>query len=1307
MPVNNELAKPESDDDFEAMCCLLYQNVFRDPGLMRVGGAGQGQFGVDLLGADRRTGPGVSVGVQCKHYVLTKFTLKTVTDDVAKADDAKLAIEHLLFATTAPTSADIIRKVHELSEQRRKQGKFTVSVEYWSTIQAHIRTFPDVGRAYIPGFPGGALLDIRDDVIRMRDVVEQSQQGIDALHADNTGQTAILKQILATVTAPSSRSLTPDPKGNEADPGVVSSLNFVRDRLREGKTLDARKLLEELGDPSAFRDTFSRFRWHTNTAAVDLLEGRPEAAAEGFLKAFDLARDDERAHINRAHAYFLQRKFEASEVACEEALAKFPSNAPLWGMRLHIRSRLGKVAEDGKAPDDVRAKPDYIFAVARMRADAGELATGVALLKQCIDLDGGSIDGRRAYLAESLVWVGVGKVSALLGQIPDERRAALADALRQFEPLEETLGAIQSVHLSEELATNITSSLMVLGDLPRARAIALQMLARHPNLEQLLRTRVVDLAEAKNSEGLKALVRGRLAFLPSSVIALLAEASANLGDLDWNAEVLAVAAAKATEDDRLQEVAPLAAVAAWRSGDKPLALQRIQAYLAAHPSHVMGHVIASQIFQECEKWADAKAEAQTCIALLPRDGNGPAVLQVADLLGNLDMHEEAAALYERFVEAPRADELTLKLLHCLISSDQRKKAQLIVERMPSDDRSKQIVRHMEVNLAAKMMDWRRMRDLLALDLGPGALRPDVALGYGTALFRLSESERLKEFVKADPELRKASVDQELEFSKLQVAAGAPLLGLRRLFLLFKKHPNNVRVAGILLGQVLMAKSVEVLASPACVEPSSAVELQVDKERWWVALDSADAAPAETWPELVAPTAPIAMQLMGAGIGEFREVTRGITTFKAQVLQITSLFAFAIQKAHQLIAAKAGPHGPVWSVRVIKEDGRVDIDALLQQARKRREHVESAFALYREQRIPIGLLAQLLGSDPITLLLEWPFREMSLFIGIGSEEERQTAFTSIRRDGQRFVTDIFTIAEMLVRKTGTAVIATIGRPLLPEAQRQAVLAIMEQIPGEHAGSMQEHGGRLRIIELSDRYRRHRTRFLQSILNFVDENCDVVATAGPENQSRELRDLVRLLDQPSAECVLLSLERGAVLLSEDGGLRLLAAGAGVAETSGLQPVWMIATERRHLALKAYAECLAAKIMANHDFVSVSGQDLMQLAASDPSKVSPAVRAALDTFKRPTLEILSGVNVCVEFLRMAVRSLPPMVAGNYARLAMNALLHGRSIRRRVFDRVFASRISVYGRNGRRIPAHSRRLFGGVLSRQHLRRQAGAKEI
>lgn len=445
---------------------------------------------------------------------------------------------------------------------------------------------------------------------------------------------------------------------------------------------------------------------------------------------------------------------------------------------------------------------------------------------------------------------------------------------------------------------------------------------------------------------------------------------------------------------------------------------------------------------------------------------------------------------------------------------------------------------------------------------------------------------------------------------------------------------------------------------------------------------------------------VAQELAGAGIGEKRLTTRGITPVEAEVLQVVSLFAYSLQKAHELIALTPGSHGPVWSVRVVKEDGEIDIDTLLQQAHRRREHVEAAFALYREKRIPIGLLAQLIGSDPISLRLEWPSREASLFVGIGSEDERQAAFAAIRSNGQRFVTDIFTIAELLLQKTAEAVAATVGRPLVPEAQRQKLLDIMQELPGERSASMQECNGRLRIIELPDSYRQRRSDFLRSMLSFIDEQCDVIATAGPEEQSKELSELVRVLDDPSGECMLLCLEKGAALLSEDGGLRILAAQAGVSMTSGLQPVWMMAFEQRHLSQADYANCLAAKLLGNHDFVGVSGRDLMELASRRPNNIHPAIKVAFKTFRRPTLEFRSGVTVCAEFLSEASRKLPPSTVGEYAAMALEALLYGRDVRRRVIERVFASRLNVYGRNGRRIAPHIRRLFGGILSRHHLRR-------
>ena len=293
MGVSNELARPNSEDDFEAMCHVLYGLVYQNNLFSRVGGQGQKQFGVDILGQDG-TKP---IGIQCKHYNRKPFTLSTVKDDIQKVEAADLKIVHLLFATTAASKAEVVRQVFELNLERQKQGKFSVSVNFWEDISGHIRLYPQVGRNFIPAFPGSTILEIQETSDTHLELYTADGVVRDKTSQESSEIIAISKVLLERSNLQTNS--IPAERGDEADPRVVASLNLIRDKLREGKCRDAFELLNALGDPAEFRDQFSRFRWHANFAFVDLLEGRYDEAADGFLKAFTFAPDDEKANANK------------------------------------------------------------------------------------------------------------------------------------------------------------------------------------------------------------------------------------------------------------------------------------------------------------------------------------------------------------------------------------------------------------------------------------------------------------------------------------------------------------------------------------------------------------------------------------------------------------------------------------------------------------------------------------------------------------------------------------------------------------------------------------------------------------------------------------------------------------------------------------------------------------------------------------------------------------------------------------------------------------------------------------------------
>lgn len=241
MGVSNELARPETEEEFEVMCHALYRRMWNDTGCVRMGVSGQAQFGIDILGHDGR----MYVGVQCKHYIKKNFTLSTVTDDIKKADDANIDIEHLLFATSAPSKSKLVNAVHELSAQRRRDGKFTVSVDFWGELSGHIQLCPEIGRVYIPGFPGSTLIEIKESASTHLTLYQDDRE------TNRQFQTTSLdkqNKLLEQVGTLLQRNATPAARGDEADPRVVASLDFIRDRLREGKSREALSLLEALGN---------------------------------------------------------------------------------------------------------------------------------------------------------------------------------------------------------------------------------------------------------------------------------------------------------------------------------------------------------------------------------------------------------------------------------------------------------------------------------------------------------------------------------------------------------------------------------------------------------------------------------------------------------------------------------------------------------------------------------------------------------------------------------------------------------------------------------------------------------------------------------------------------------------------------------------------------------------------------------------------------------------------------------------------------------------------------------------------------
>lgn len=1291
MGVSNELARPETEEVFEEMCHALYRRMWNDTACVRMGGSGQTQFGIDILGHDGKK----SIGVQCKHYNKKVFTLSTITDDIRKAEEANLNIEHLLFATTAPSKSTLVKEIHELSAARRKAGKFTVSVDFWAEITGHIRVHPDIGRAYVLGFPGAMSLEIKEKVnthLALYQDDRESTSRFQTVSLDNQNE------LLTEVRALRQRDAAPEARGDEADPRVVASLDYIRDRLREGKSREALSLLETLGDPALFRDQFSCFRWHTNHAAVALADGRFEEAAVEFLDAFHFAPDHEKAHVNRAHALLITKDPAAALGACEESLGKFPESAFLWSLKINARQLLGEAEPDRDLPERFRDTPDILFMRASIKGRRGDYPGALELLRQCLASDGESFEAKRAFLAEALSWAAIDPVPAHHGKLTTNQRQALIDAVRLLEPLEQTLPGVQSDYISLEVTNNVSASLMLLGQKDRARSLAKQSLVRHPLSEGLLRLRLNELDEHDDVPAIRALTDARLNQLPPPLLCILAEISANHGDLAWHTEIMAAAESCGLEQQQLQDLRVLSIHGRWIAGNQQDAVDAARAYIKEHPEHVLARVVLSQMLRRLGQKGEAEQEAVACIARLAAGGSSLEVLQVADLLFDLQQFRDAASLYARLVKAPGNDQFTRRLLICLVESGQRRRAQDTLDQLAPNIQVLPPFRRIEANLARQMGDWARMRDLLAQELKQHPDNSGTAIGYVGALYRLGDKANkatLLDYLATDPRFKDSPPQNEFEFSKYQSNHGLTGLAIARLYRLYRAHSGSTQAASFYLSQVLLSERIHELDPPAEAGPGTVVHLRSIAETRVIAIDIETTMTAGGWPELVSPDSELATSLHGRKVGDKLTLVRRFDDREVEVVGLESLYGYVARKAHEQVAAAAVPAGPLWSVRIVKEDGKLDIDVLLKSAQQRKEHVRNAFEKYRQHRFPISMLARAVGSDPVTLLLDWPFREATLFLGIGTHEERDTAVKVLREGGRRYVLDLLTIAELVQRKSFDAALGTLGRPLVPQTVREHLLILMQFVDKPRpSASLGEQDGRLQMTDTPSAYYENREGILREMLRCIDDHCEVVPTAGPQEVTDIHQFLAEALDNDSLDALYLCIERGAVLVSDDGALRLLAPEAGVAMSMGIQPVLMEACDKGLLSKDVYANAVVEKLAAGHDFVSVRAGDMLTIAKRTPHRASEVVRATLETFRKPTLDIVSGVQVSCQFLADAIQRLRPTVAADYGKLILEVLQHGRPQFADELHRVVAHAVDrALQQLGRKLKSPERRAFAPLL--------------
>ncbi|MDM0053905.1 lipopolysaccharide assembly protein LapB, partial [Variovorax sp. J22R115] len=652
--------------------------------------------------------------------------------------------------------------------------------------------------------------------------------------------------------------------------------------------------------------------------------------------------------------------------------------------------------------------------------------------------------------------------------------------------------------------------------------------------------------------------------------------------------------------------------------------------------------------ESCHSRGQLRVEA----LVAPEETNKLELVQVAELLAEQGVFDRAAELYARAITTVGGNPLTYGYLNSLIESNQRSRAQQLVDQLPEPVRTRSDFRRLEANLARRKGDWRHTAELLRIELNEFPKNSTVAVNYVGALHRLdSRDEAIQQYLASKPVFDGQHPVAEAEIAKYEVAHGLRPQAIRRLYSLVRGNPRNTRLAGYFLAQLLIGELLPEMANEIQKAGLGVVAvLTAGGEDLVVAVDF-EAELVGGWTGMVGANSEVAKAVEGKGVGDVVSLHRGLGQIDYRVTNLYSVYGFAMQQAELLLRSTANHEGPAWSVNIAAPNGGLDVETLARPAREKEARVTAAYQGYKDMRFPLSTLAKHIGTSPLELVLGWRVDLATMFVALGTEDE-QDAHWQLLKERPAVVLDLPTLGELVALKVFRQIAPLWGRPLVPSAARDELMGILEaDLQLEPEMALQEVNGQIARVAYTESWRQSRLSVLREMLASIDELCEVTPVLGPKVLGPGHRWLELLLDDATLDAVYLAVERNAVLVTDDAALRLEMARIDCNRSVSAQAVLAYARAAGAVSEDQYVSALGSKLLRAQDFVSVSGADFIREARRTPHEASEVVLAGLGTLRSPNLNIATGVKVVAEMLTALAGELKNSVLARYYSATLDA--------------------------------------------------------
>lgn len=1029
----------------------------------------------------------------------------------------------------------------------------------------------------------------------------------------------------------------PTSNANSADSLFSRQLDRVKQLHNERGYREALSLLVTLQDDLDSFDSHQKARWYFLRGMCYWHLADDAAAASDLEMASTLYHNDDKIAAGRVRAHLLRNQVQNAIEVGQSLLAQFPDSFAVWQIVTNARVMNHEMLFESDIPSAFQDKSSAWQMLASSLAMAEENESAIRAIKAALEQSDASVFILENYLRLVLRLATQNPFHVESRWQPQDRRDLLADAISRFDDREKTLWSEQSVRVQTDIVFHLAYSYLLLAEPAKALSLIEQGRVRgvseHGNT---IRMELEALNDLDRQEDLVERVAEHIDTIPADALVPFGQAclATKRDDLLLKAMAemtLRAEAANGQDKDLIIKVHKVLHHLHWElllRVDRTACVREELAGLGVTP--LSGTI--SQLVFAARAYADEpeiSKQYEDRVMELAQTSSIPQELALASQLMLTSRRYEAVVdILERLLSPDVFTPLHVDLIYCYAALDQRAKLRDLFQSLPAQWRKSPDAQNAALSLYSKAGDWPRMQELAEQRVtdNPASAAAWLMLVQVSA----NVSPRyLIDSVSRVPDVLNGSTADALKLGSIEMTNGDSVKGLRRVYLAMRHCIGDIEAAALHLTLMIMLTDAkdETHREPEQVDLGTSVELEdANGISGHITIDFEAQNSLPSVGEFIAPSSPRAAALIGLKVGESISVPGLMGEQILTVKRIITVHRRLLELSNQCISSSVIQSETLASMPIPHDaNGDIDLSVFIEQLEQRKAHGMQMLGLYAQHPATLGLIARMIGADPIDLIHGWPADGPLLEVTF----ERGVPASMAGAIAERFVwvVDLSMLVE-LAKLELLDVLEHFSKVYVSSATKLALAVKIDKISRYHAGgTMFSQNGKISIQQQTKESWALEQDFLKSIELAIGAYCEVVPAYGPL-AVLEMSKLQDILADEEYATLLICLEYDAGLLSLDGRLRLLAHTQEI-RTASPQMLLSHARETGHITHAQYSCAIIKMIIRRRNFVGIDANDLITMMDQGPEFANHGLNSLRSYLALPVLTFETAIPVVTDFI------------------------------------------------------------------------------